>query len=268
MLTHDLKIWRNSLLYVDRRGRGGKLIVLGGGPGFSHDYLVPALAPLERRFELIYIDYPGCGKSRTAHPAASLEDTASAVVDALRAYVNSDPVDLLCHSFGSVALGSMLSSETAINFRKCVLANPSPHSRNLCDEAQIALLSRLSAEDVAFLEATLTGRDSRPEALMDRLLPYYCGRTRDLPSIKIELFLDAYLAISNTLGDFDFADAMASIPNRLYLFGSTDFIGPELFRDVLDSPGVAWKILEGGHFLAYDAEDELCAAVERFLDER
>jgi pimeloyl-ACP methyl ester carboxylesterase len=256
------------LLYVDRRGRGGKLIVLGGGPGFSHNYLVPALAPLERRFELIYVDYPGCGNSQAALEAASLEDTVSAVVDALRAYVHSEPVDLLCHSFGSVVLGAMLSSGAAMNIRKCILANPSPHSRSLCDKAQIALLSRLSPEDVAFLEATLTGRDSRVEALMDHLLPYYCGRTRDLPSIEVELSLDAYLAISNTLGDFDFADAMAAIANRLYLFGSTDFIGPELFREVLDSPGVAWKFLEGGHFLAYDAADEFCAAVERFLDER
>lgn len=256
------------MLYVDRRGRGGKLIVLGGGPGFPHDYLVPALAPLERHFELIYVDYPGCGKSRTAHTAASLKDTASAVADALRAHVNSDPVDLLCHSFGSVVLGAMLNSGAAMNIRKCVLSNPSPHSRNRCDKAQNALLSRFSAEDVAFLEATLTGNDSRAEALMDRLLPYYCGRTHDLPSIEIELSLDAYLAISNTVGDFDFADAMASIPNRLYLFGSTDFIDPALFREVLDSPTVAWKIQEGGHFLAYDAENEFCAAVERFLNER
>jgi pimeloyl-ACP methyl ester carboxylesterase len=255
------------LLYVDRRGCGSRLIILGGGPGFSHSYLIPALAPLEQDFELIYVDYPGCGKSRATTGAASFADITSAVVEALGAHVNSDPVDFLCHSFGVAMLGAMLHARAPIRVRKCVFANPSPHSRDLCDKAESALFSRLSAEDAAFLQKALMGGDSQTDTIMDRLFPYYCGRNHDLPDVHVELFVDAYFAASNTAGRFDLTEAIASIPKRLYLFGSNDFIGPQFFREVLDSPGVEWKTLKGGHFLAYDAAAEFCSAVKQFLSD-
>ncbi len=242
------------------------MIVLGGGPGFSHSYLVAGLAPLEQDFELIYIDYPGCGASRARYGAAPFPDTVGLVIEALAARCGSEPVSVLCHSFGAVVLGAALAARAPIKIETCVLANPSPHSRRFCDSAQAALLSRLSGDDMALLGDTLAGRGP-PANLVKRLLPYYCGRDHDIPDVDLDFFPDAYLAIAGAADDFDVSDALARIPSRLYLFGSTDFISPNLFDDALGRPGVRATTLQGGHFLFLDAGPEFCRTVTSFFRE-
>src|SRR5258708_23308155 len=51
------------LLYYKTVGRGRPLLILHGGPGASHDYLLPHLLPLARRHRLVFIDERGSGRS-------------------------------------------------------------------------------------------------------------------------------------------------------------------------------------------------------------
>src|SRR6266700_2896725 len=51
------------LIYVKTFGRGAPLILLHGGPGASHDYLLPYLVPLARNHRLVFLDERGSGKS-------------------------------------------------------------------------------------------------------------------------------------------------------------------------------------------------------------
>lgn len=227
--------------------------------------MVPAFAPLEQGFELIYIDYPGCGKSRAKNGAVSFADTVGGVIDVIGAVCGADPIDVLCHSFGAVVLGAALEANAPINVRKCLLTNSSPHARNLCDVAQSALRSRLSSEDLGLVNEALSRDPGRSGDLANRLLPYYCGRSHDLPAIDIEFFPDIYLALSNSMGQFDFTDAMAKVPKRLYVFGSTDFISPAMFGRALEGHNVAMTILEGGHFLFYDASAAFLDTVTKFF---
>lgn len=242
------------------------MIVLGGGPGFSHDYLLPGLAPLEQDFELIYIDYPGCGASRASHGASSFAGAVDAVVEAALAHCGSERVTALCHSFGALVLGAALAARAPLAIDKCVLANPAPHTRQGCDMAEAALLARLSDQDKMLLGETLAGR-LPPAELVGRLIPYYCGRDHDIPDVDLEFFPDAYLAAAGTTGDFDFSAALSGIPSRLYLFGSTDFISPDLFGDALGRPGALANTLQGGHFLFLDAGPEFHRTVTNFFHE-
>lgn len=254
------------MLHVESRGRGDKLIVLGGGPGFSHSYLVEGLAPLERDFELIYVDYPGCGRSRATQEAAPFPATVDAVIGALRPHWETGRAQVLCHSFGATVLGAALAARPKLAIEKCVLANPSPPTRERCDSAETALLARISDEDRLRLSETLAGRAS-PVGLAKRLLPYYCGRDRDLPTVDLDFYPDAYTAIAATIADFDFVETLATVPNRLYLFGSSDFISPDLFTDALAGPGAGARTLPGGHFLFADAGPEFCRTVAAFFRE-
>ncbi|HJV49798.1 MAG TPA: alpha/beta hydrolase [Geothrix sp.] len=54
---------RGKRLWVEREGRGEPLILLTGGPADSHFLMHPAFSPLADRFELIYVDYAGRGRS-------------------------------------------------------------------------------------------------------------------------------------------------------------------------------------------------------------
>src|SRR5215467_1706884 len=51
------------LIYYKIVGRGAPLMILHGGPGASHDYLLPHLLPLARTNRLIFIDERGSGRS-------------------------------------------------------------------------------------------------------------------------------------------------------------------------------------------------------------
>src|SRR5512140_1185750 len=52
------------LIYFKKLGQGPPLIVLHGGPGASHDYLLPYLLPLMRRNTVVFIDERGSGRSQ------------------------------------------------------------------------------------------------------------------------------------------------------------------------------------------------------------
>jgi proline iminopeptidase len=58
------------LIYYKALGDGEPLVCLHGGPGASHDYLLPYLLPLARANRLIFIDERGSGRSE------KLEDPA------------------------------------------------------------------------------------------------------------------------------------------------------------------------------------------------
>src|SRR5260370_25297000 len=51
------------LIYYMQVGTGTPLIILHGGPGDSHDYLLPYLLPLARNNRLIFIDERSSGRS-------------------------------------------------------------------------------------------------------------------------------------------------------------------------------------------------------------
>ena len=52
-----------ALIYYKAVGHGAPLMIVHGGPGASHEYLLPYLLPLMRTSRLIFIDERGSGRS-------------------------------------------------------------------------------------------------------------------------------------------------------------------------------------------------------------
>src|SRR5260221_13440927 len=65
------------LIYYKALGRGAPLLIVHGGPGASHEYLLPYLLPLARTNRVIFIDERGSGRSQ------KLEDPAGYTVEAM-----------------------------------------------------------------------------------------------------------------------------------------------------------------------------------------
>jgi proline iminopeptidase len=91
------------MIYFKTFGTGTPMLLLHGGPGVSHDYLVQPLLPLMRLRQLVFIDERGCGNSQNNLPdseytlALMVED-----VENTRIALGFEKIDVFGHSFGGI----------------------------------------------------------------------------------------------------------------------------------------------------------------------
>src|ERR1700759_3278980 len=91
------------LIYFQIIGQGAPLMIVHGGPGASHDYLMPYLLPLARTNQIVFIDERGSGRSE------KLEDVSQYTVEnmvedveAVRQALHLGKMSLMGHSYGGV----------------------------------------------------------------------------------------------------------------------------------------------------------------------
>jgi proline iminopeptidase len=92
-------------LYVEVRGQGGgvPLFMVNGGPGFSHNYVHCSAAwdEIAKHRRVVFYDQRGVGRSaplKTGQSCTLADQIAD--LDAVRASVGTDKIDLLGHSWG------------------------------------------------------------------------------------------------------------------------------------------------------------------------
>jgi proline iminopeptidase len=102
------------LIYYKILGAGRPLVLVHGGPGASHDYMLPYLLPLARHHRLIFIDERGSGRSeRLEDPAGYTVEAMVEDVEAVRTHLHLGSIDLLGHSYGGV-----LAQAYALKYQK------------------------------------------------------------------------------------------------------------------------------------------------------
>jgi proline iminopeptidase len=145
-----------AMIYYKMIGRGTPLLLAHGGPGASHDYLLPYLLPLMRTHKLIFIDERGSGRSSKIEDvkqytvANNVED-----IENVRNALGLGKIALLGHSAGGVLaqayalkyqqhlshliLGSTFASTKELN--ECLAdmkANMTPEDRARVDALESA----------------------------------------------------------------------------------------------------------------------------------
>jgi proline-specific peptidase len=88
-------------LYYEIEGEGQPLILLNGGPGFSHAYL-QSLTALKADARLIFFDQRGTGRSDKADPRDYTVDANVEDVEQLRRELALDDFILFGHSWGGM----------------------------------------------------------------------------------------------------------------------------------------------------------------------
>lgn len=128
------------------------LVMLNGGPGDDHRYLRPVAERLAAGRACVLYDQRGCGASRLDRlDGASLHvDRFVADLDALRAALGVDRIDLFGHSWGAIlALLYTLAHPGAV--ARQVLVGMGPLSPALAEVAAANLHQPLSAAERAAL---------------------------------------------------------------------------------------------------------------------
>jgi proline iminopeptidase len=121
MMTNGFITSNGLKLYYEIEGEGQPLILLSGGPGFSHEYLQP-LRALASDAQLIFLDQRGTGRSDKANPQDYTVEANVEDVEQLRRELQLDSCMIFGHSWGGMlAQAYVLKYPTHVS--KLVLAN-------------------------------------------------------------------------------------------------------------------------------------------------
>ncbi|HLJ47958.1 MAG TPA: proline iminopeptidase-family hydrolase [Bryobacteraceae bacterium] len=142
------------LIYYQSFGQGPPLMLVHGGPGASHDYFLPYIAPLARHNRLIFIDERGSGKSQKLDdPAGYTVEAMVEDVEAVRKELNLGKMTLLGHSYGGV-LAQAYALKYQQNLSKLILCSTfySTSKMNEVFQKQLAAMPAELREKIQKLE--------------------------------------------------------------------------------------------------------------------
>jgi proline iminopeptidase len=187
-------------------GKGPTVVVVHGGPGFNHKYLMPSLLPLGRHFRLVFYDQ----RSRGAVSSAVLTEQLRMILFACSS--SGDAPFVLAHSWGTYLALACLTSARRPDVRGALLVSPMP--------VTLQGFNRASARfDRSLPKPAPTGIDS--------LFPYYLAkRNRGRISLPVPQFNAAvYEKVMAALqrSSYDFRTGLRRLPRPTRLvFGAQD----------------------------------------------
>lgn len=271
-------------LYWARYGRpgGSPLVVLHGGPGAEHDYLLPQMLALaEPGRDLLFYDQRGGGRSRTDDRTPITWRTQVADLTAVIAEFGITPLSLVGYSWGAL-LAMLYAIEAAAgragaNPNRLVLIDPAPITRALRDRFEAEFNRRQSGEQIRAMRDTLAKsglRERDPEAHRHRAFElsvagYFADpdRARDLTPFRVVGRVQQ--SIWESLGDYDLAGPgmleSVHVP-ALITHGRQDPIPLESSEAAAKSLGARLVILEDcGHVPYVEQPAQLLSSIEEFL---
>ncbi len=272
-------------LYWCRYGRDGAtpMMVLHGGPGAHHDYLLPqllSLATLGTGFDLVFYDQRGGGRSKTDDPTPVTVDTHVADFAAVSAELGVSGAPLVGYSWGA-----LLALHVAIAARGGRQGVELPPWLMLISPAPFL------PDDRAVFDAELTRRQLSPEVAGLRTALQASGmRERDLDAYRqraFELSVAGYFAHperSSNLTPFrvtgrvqqsswasvDGAAVMAAVPGigrpALVVHGDRDPIPISSARATASALGASFvELTDCGHVPYVEQPDALHRALSDFV---
>jgi proline iminopeptidase len=260
---------------------GERLLVLHGGPGAHHDYLLPQMLDLATDRECLFYDQRGGGRSRHDEDRATV--TWESQVRDLEAVVREfalEPLTIVGYSWG--ALLALLYSVQAAHGHaapppaRLVLIDPAPISRPWRErfEAEFARRQKSAAVQALRDELAASGlRESDPAAYRQRAFElsvagYFADprAARDLTPFRVTARVQQ--STWDSLGDFDLTSALRDVRSpALVVHGKQDPIPLESSAAVADALGSGLVVLDDcGHVPYVEQPEALFRAVRGFLD--
>jgi proline iminopeptidase len=255
-------------------GQGSPVVVLHGGPGAHHDYLLPGFDVLAHGRELIYYDQRGGGRSPVSRdtPVGWREHVAD--LEELRQQWSLARLTLAGYSWGGL-LALLYAAEFPERIERLVVVSPAPVWRAARLEfeqlfQQKNLAPELQQERAALRNSGLRERD--PAAYSQRMFElsvaaYFFDprKARELTPFRVTGRTQQ--EVWSSLGDYDLRPALRQLghPVRV-LQGENDVIPIESSRTIANLTGGELQLLPRcGHVPYVEAFDQFADHMERFL---
>lgn len=225
LVFHDefVPIDDGTQIFVRSVGEGDPVLVVHGGPGMDHTYLLPGMETLGETHRVIFYDQRGTGESEAALDAGSIS-WRSFVSDPARIqdHLGLESVHVVAHSFGSL-IATAFVLEHPDRVRSLVLVNPVEPGSRFQEETRAAALERRTEADAQALAELVAGpafEAREPEAINEMYRLSFRGTMAD-PTRADELNL--------VMGERTAANGFA-IPSLLFPSGEV----PDLWESLSD----------------------------------
>ncbi len=279
-------------LYWARYGPPGvsPLLVLHGGPGAHHDYMLPQMLELAHDHELVFYDQRGGGRSKedSRTPTTITWRTQVADLALVASELIAGPPSVIGYSWGGLLAilyaidanggGDPPLPPPVLAPRRMALISPAPVTREFREDFEVELAERQAGAAVEQLRSEVVGTGLR---------------TRDLPAYRQRLFeisVAGYFAdpgnaqhltpfrvtgrvqrsVWDSLADYDLTGELSRIRCPvLILTGREDPIPMASSQAAAKAiPHARLEVLDGsGHVPYVEATEALFTALRRFLAE-
>lgn len=265
---------RGVPLFERRIGQGPSTVVLHGGPGAHHDYLLPNFDALARRRELIYYDQRGGGRSPVSRetPVGWREHVND--LEALRQQWRLDQLTIAGYSWGGL-LALLYATEFPHRIERLALVSPAPAWREARTEferrfAERNLNPELQRQRAELRQSGLRERD--PEGYARRLFelsvaPYFSDPAQVHELTAFRVTGRTQQEVWSSLGAYDLRPALSrlSVPT-LVLHGEDDPIPLDSAATLARLLGADFHSLPHcGHVPYVEAFDEFVRLMDGFL---
>jgi len=276
------KIVNGVSLYYEAIGEGIPIVIVHGGPGLDHSYLLPQMAELAKGYKLIFYDQRAMGKSSAEFDSSQM--TMNSFVEDLegiRKAFGLEKMNLMGHSWGGL-VSMFYAIRYPSHLQSLILVNTTPASsalRNL----SFGLMSRMTTREdsVAQLQIAETEgfkkRDPAAMAKFFRVLfhgsfhnkQYADSLTLDFdPSYAAKSAMVRQLNRDSTLRSYDIHAKLDTIQcPALIIGGADDAVVPGTNEKIRDHIHGSQYILipECGHFPYIEAQDDFFPIIRTFL---
>jgi proline iminopeptidase len=259
---------------------GRKLLVLHGGPGAHHDYLLPQMLHLAKRYNVIFYDQRGGGQSKSDAREKITWRTHVADLDTVIRELGVSPLAIVGYSFGGM-LALLYHLETQRNGElvkpsRMALIDPAPMRADYRKQFESEFARRQNGPDIQRMRDELANsglRDTNPEEYKQRTFElavagYFADpkKSRDLTPFRVTGRVQQ--EVWDSIGpDFDILKEL-SPPGFpvLFVHGRDDPIPAESSLEAAKAMGAEIVLLdECGHVPYVEQPGELFAALDRFL---
>ena len=261
-------------LFTRTVGDGPDVIVIHGGPGAHHDYLLPQFDALAQGRRLRYYDQRGGGKSQVSRDTEVGWRDQTADLDALISLWNAEPATLLGYSWGGL-LALLFATEHPERVGRLALVSAAPVHAGARREFQQRLSERMEAPAIvrARDELRQSGlRESDPEAYRKRAFElsvagYFTHPARARGLTPFRVTGRTQQAVWNSVGDYDLREKLASLSvPALVLHGQHDAIPVSSAEEIASLLGAELVVFEhSGHVPYVEEPHKFVAALDAFL---